>query len=66
LNVTLTTLSLLLWAVVLGPLGAILAIPLSSLVKALLVDADPTKWWLNDLLTSGRRPVEPPAEEPAG
>ncbi len=65
LNVTLTTLSLLLWAVVLGPLGAILAIPLSSLVKALLVDADPTKWWLNDLITSGRPVPEQPVEDPA-
>lgn len=66
LNVTLTTLSLLVWGVVLGPLGAILAIPLSSLVKALLVDADPSKWWLNDLITAGpARPREEPVEEPA-
>ncbi|GAA1592884.1 AI-2E family transporter [Actinomadura kijaniata] len=50
LSFTLVSLSLLLWAWVLGPLGAILAVPLSSLAKALLVDADPTKKWLTGLL----------------
>jgi hypothetical protein len=31
----------LFWAVVLGPIGAILAIPLTLLVRAVLVDSDP-------------------------
>ncbi|MQA95066.1 MAG: AI-2E family transporter [Streptosporangiales bacterium] len=46
LSATLTMISLLLWGWVLGPLGAVLAIPLSSLVKALLVDSDPANRWI--------------------
>ena len=34
-------LSLVFWAWVLGPLGALLAVPLTLLAKALLVEADP-------------------------
>jgi predicted PurR-regulated permease PerM len=30
-----------------GPLGALLAIPLSLLLKALLIDIDPTTQWIN-------------------
>ena len=43
LGVTTTFLALIFWAWLLGPLGALLAIPLTLLVKALLVDADPTR-----------------------
>jgi predicted PurR-regulated permease PerM len=42
LSVTLTFVSLLFWTWVIGPLGALLAIPLSLLAKALLVDIDPS------------------------
>lgn len=41
LSQTLTFFSVLLWAAILGPLGAILAIPLTLLVRAILVDAHP-------------------------
>ncbi|KRC51677.1 hypothetical protein ASE16_00860 [Leifsonia sp. Root227] len=41
LSQTLTFFSVLFWAVVLGPIGAILAIPLTLLGRAVLVDADP-------------------------
>lgn len=50
LSTTLTFVSLVFWAWVLGPLGALLAIPLSLFVKALLVDADPAAAWLQPLL----------------
>jgi AI-2 transport protein TqsA len=60
LSLTLTFLSLVFWSWVLGPLGAVLAIPLTLLTKALLVDIDPTTRWLSALLTSSR-----PAEEEA-
>ncbi len=50
LSATLTFLSLVFWAWVLGALGALLAIPLSLLVKALLVDIDPASHWLDPLL----------------
>jgi AI-2 transport protein TqsA len=41
LSQTVTFFSVLFWAVVLGPVGAILAIPLTLLGKAVLVDANP-------------------------
>jgi predicted PurR-regulated permease PerM len=50
LSATLTFLSLMFWAWVLGALGALLAIPLSLLVKALLVDVDPSSRWLSPLI----------------
>jgi AI-2 transport protein TqsA len=46
LSQTLTFVSVLFWAVVLGSLGAILAIPLTLFVRTLLVDSDPdARWW---------------------
>ena len=41
LSQSLTFFSVLLWAVVIGPVGAILAVPLTLFAKAVLVDADP-------------------------
>ncbi|MBB2910126.1 putative PurR-regulated permease PerM [Streptosporangium becharense] len=55
LSTTMTLLSLMLWAFVLGPLGALLAIPLSLLVRALLVDSDPEGDWAA-VLVSGEAP----------
>lgn len=46
LSQTVTFFSVLFWAVIIGPIGAILAIPLTLLVKAVLVDANPdAHWW---------------------
>jgi AI-2 transport protein TqsA len=42
------------WAWVLGPVGAILAIPLTLLVTALLIDVDPHSAWIATLLISTR------------
>jgi AI-2 transport protein TqsA len=50
LSVTVTFVALLFWGWVLGALGALLAIPLTLLVKALLVDVDPRGHWLDALL----------------
>ncbi|WP_157248966.1 AI-2E family transporter [Nonomuraea typhae] len=50
LSTTLTMLSLLVWAYVLGALGAILAVPLSAFVRAVLVDADPATRWASPLV----------------
>jgi len=55
LSTTVTFLSLILWAFVLGPLGALLAIPLSLLTRALLVDSDPGARW-TAMLLSGEPP----------
>jgi AI-2 transport protein TqsA len=56
LSTTLTFLSLLFWAWAIGPLGAILAVPLTLLAKALLIDIDPATRWADVLLSSGGRP----------
>jgi AI-2 transport protein TqsA len=53
LSATLSFLSLILWATVLGAAGAFLAIPLSLFVKSLFVDVDPEHDWLTPLLSSG-------------
>ncbi|SDL24525.1 AI-2E family transporter [Arthrobacter sp. ok362] len=46
LSETLTFVSVLFWAVVLGPVGAILAVPLTLFVRAILLDSDPRiAWW---------------------
>ena len=52
LSATVTFLALLFWAWVLGPLGALLAIPMTLLVKAVLVDSDPRARWVEALLGS--------------
>ncbi|MEV0969536.1 AI-2E family transporter [Microtetraspora glauca] len=57
LSTTMTFLSLIVWTWVLGPLGALLAIPLSLLVRALLVDSDPNGKWAASLV-SGRLPSD--------
>ncbi|MEI8412272.1 MULTISPECIES: AI-2E family transporter [unclassified Kribbella] len=71
LSTTLTFLSLAFWAWILGPLGAVLAIPLSLLVKALLMDADPSTRWMGGLISGDPLPEDaqaatsadlPPAE----
>jgi AI-2 transport protein TqsA len=55
LSVTLTFLSLVFWTFVIGPLGALLAVPLSLFAKALLVDADPDSRWLDLLIAPSRQ-----------
>ncbi|TVT40957.1 AI-2E family transporter [Amycolatopsis rhizosphaerae] len=52
LSATVTFLALIFWAWVLGGLGALLAIPMTLLVKALLVDTDPRANWVTALVRS--------------
>ncbi|MBN9113393.1 MAG: AI-2E family transporter [Pseudonocardia sp.] len=59
LSLTLTFLSVVFWSFVVGPIGAVLAIPLTLLAKALLVDADPGTRWMSGLLTGGSLPKAP-------
>ena len=47
---TLTFVSLVFWSFVLGPIGALLAVPLTLFAKALLIDADPSAQWVRPLL----------------
>jgi predicted PurR-regulated permease PerM len=61
LSVTVTFLATAFWAWALGPLGALLAIPLTLLTKAVLIDVDPGTRWLDTLIGSG----DPPSITPA-
>ena len=58
LSLTLSFFSVIFWTFVIGPLGAILSIPLTLLVRALVLDGDPESWWLRWL--SGDRSARPP------
>ena len=57
ISMALTFVALIFWAWVLGPLGAILAIPLTLLVKGVLIDADPRAGWARALF--GAKPKNP-------
>ena len=58
LSTTLTFLSLVFWTWVLGPLGALLAVPMSLFFKAILVQADPDARWLDPLISGHPGDVE--------
>ncbi|WP_434994553.1 AI-2E family transporter, partial [Arthrobacter sp. Ld5] len=45
LSESLTFISVLFWAVVLGPVGAVLAVPLTLLIRSILIDAEPSAAW---------------------
>jgi len=60
LATTTTFVALVFWAWLLGPLGALLAIPLTLLVKALLVDVDPSARWATALAGSLAAEPRPP------
>lgn len=55
ISVSVTLVALVLWGWLLGPVGAVLAVPLTLLVKAVLVDGDPAARWADALLSSSRR-----------
>ncbi|WP_432504793.1 AI-2E family transporter [Kineococcus arenarius] len=57
LSATLTFVSVIFWGWVLGALGALLAVPLSLLVRTVLVDADPSARWLLPLVSGNPRGV---------
>lgn len=52
ITATVAFLSLLLWSYILGPLGTILAIPATLLIKTLFIDIDPNTRWLNAFIAS--------------
>ncbi len=61
ISVTVTLVALVLWGWLLGAIGAVLAVPLTLLAKALLVDIDPHARWANALLGSAATTRAPPA-----
>jgi predicted PurR-regulated permease PerM len=50
-----TVVSLVFWAWVLGPIGSVLAVPCTLLVKAVLIDADSRAAFLAPVVQSARR-----------
>ena len=58
LSLTLTFVSLIFWTFVIGAMGAVLAVPLTLLAKALLLDVDPSTRWMSSLVTGGATPPE--------
>ena len=60
LSITMSFLSLVVWGFVLGPLGALLAIPATLLVRALLSDEDPRRGWVG-IMVGDRAPTGHPA-----
>lgn len=59
LSPTITLLSLIFWAWALGAIGALLAVPFSLFMRAVLVEADPSAHWVLPIL-SGQLAKEPP------
>jgi AI-2 transport protein TqsA len=67
LATTVTFLSMAIWTWTIGPLGALLAVPLTLLSKAILIDLDPSTRWIGILLgstTPADDDAAPPGEEP--
>lgn len=61
LSATVTLLALVFWSWVIGPLGALLAVPLTLMAKALLIDVDPRSRWLGTLISAESAEKPPPA-----
>ncbi|WP_168582987.1 AI-2E family transporter [Gephyromycinifex aptenodytis] len=62
---TVAIISLLFWTWLLGPLGALLALPATLLLKAVLVDGDRQAGWLNYVIASRPENIAAPPSEPA-
>jgi predicted PurR-regulated permease PerM len=58
ISATVTFLSLVIWGWVLGPIGAILAVPMAIIVQAILASREDTRW-LAYMMGTGSEPFEP-------
>ncbi len=61
LSAEMTYMSLIVWAFLLGPLGALLAVPMTLLLRAFFIDPDPRAAWAAPLIDAQ---VEFPEAEP--
>lgn len=62
LSLTLTFFSVVVWSIVLGPIGAVLAIPATLLMRTLLLESDPDATWARWL--TGDQSDHPSQPEP--
>lgn len=53
INPTVAFISLIFWASILGPLGALLAVPATLFIKVILIDHSPNARWFGALINSG-------------
>ncbi len=60
INATTAFVSLVFWSFILGPLGALLAIPATLFVKSVLLDHTPGAQWVSALISSASAPNPPP------
>ena len=68
LSAEMTFMSLVVWTFLLGPLGALLAVPMTLLVRAFFIDPDKRAAWIAPLIDAQVEDPEPAAEpepEPA-
>lgn len=59
LNPTIAFLSLMVWSVVLGPLGAVVSVPMTLFIKAIFVDSDSRTVWMDVFM----RPTDAPLSD---
>jgi AI-2 transport protein TqsA len=64
LSPSLAFVAVVIWTWVIGPIGALLAIPLSLLARAVLVEADPSLHWVLPVL-SNKDELPPDDPEPS-
>ncbi len=66
-SMTMEVIAIVFWAWVLGPIGAILAVPLTIFIKAVLIDSDPQARWLAELVGSAKslQDFSPPTPAPS-
>jgi predicted PurR-regulated permease PerM len=62
LSAEMTFMSLVVWTFLMGPLGALLAVPMTLLVRALFIDPDPRAAWVAPLIDA--QVDEPEPERP--
>lgn len=60
---TVSFISLLVWGGVLGALGTLLALPMTLLIKALIIDTDPRVTWVNALIASDPHDADGAAQQ---
>ena len=63
LSAEITFLSLVVWTFLLGALGALLAVPMTLLLRAIFIDADSRTSWVAPLIDAKVEDEPPPAEK---
>jgi len=58
LSATVTFLSLIFWGFVIGPIGTLIAVPMTLLTKSLLIDIDPVAYWVSPLISLDNPPQD--------